>query len=142
MASMDVQTRRPERLLAAAAPAGTLVLAAAAMGLVITVDPNESGHYPTCPFLWATGLYCPGCGSMRVIHALGHGHLGQALGLNLLTVACLPVIGWLWWRWASERVGLRPPAKPIPAPLIWALLVVIVAFTVLRNTPAGAALAP
>lgn len=29
---------------------------------VASVDPNASGHYPTCPFLQATGWWCPGCG--------------------------------------------------------------------------------
>ena len=33
---------------------------AAAVGYVAAVDPNESGHYPTCPFLAVTGLLLPG----------------------------------------------------------------------------------
>jgi hypothetical protein len=34
----------------------------AATTYVGAVDPNEGGHYPACPFLALTGLYCPACG--------------------------------------------------------------------------------
>lgn len=37
------------------APAGVLVAAAAVVAFVAVVDPNEQGHYPTCPFLALTG---------------------------------------------------------------------------------------
>ena len=39
------------------------------------VDPNQPGHYPTDPFLAITGLYCPGCGTLRALHALARGDL-------------------------------------------------------------------
>ncbi len=31
----------------------------AAFAYVGTVDPNAPGHYPVCPLLHYTGLYCP-----------------------------------------------------------------------------------
>jgi hypothetical protein len=48
-----------------AAPAAVAAGALAAAALVHVVDPNDSGNYPTCPFLALTGRFCPGCGSLR-----------------------------------------------------------------------------
>ena len=42
-------------LTSVAGPLGVAALAAAAVGVVAAVDPNEAGHYPTCPFLSLTG---------------------------------------------------------------------------------------
>ena len=67
MHTVNAESRRvtqsvPSRL---AAPAGVLAAVAAAFAYVGTVDPNEPGHYPVCPLLRFTGLYCPGCGGLR-----------------------------------------------------------------------------
>ncbi|MEJ2068687.1 MAG: DUF2752 domain-containing protein, partial [Deltaproteobacteria bacterium] len=44
-------------------------------GIVILYffKPGQSPIYPPCPFHLITGLYCPGCGSLRALHALFHG---------------------------------------------------------------------
>lgn len=112
------------------------------LGYVAAVDPNVPGHYPTCPFRTLTGLSCPGCGTLRAMHALANGHLGAAAGLNVLAVAALPVLGWLWWRPVRARWRGEPPPRPVPAPLIWGLCCLVVGFGVIRNLPVGAALAP
>ena len=123
-------------------PVGVAVIAVASVAVVAVVDPNEPGHYPTCPFLAVTGLFCPGCGSLRAVHALAHGDIGQAAGLNILTVlAILPlVVVWAAWLQRSWRGTQR--TSVLPAPALWALLVAVCAFAVLRNLPIGAALAP
>ena len=58
---------------AAAVPAGVLAAVAGAFAYVGTVDPNEPGHYPVCPLLRLTGVYCPGCGGLRSAYAFVHG---------------------------------------------------------------------
>lgn len=129
IARLSTVRSRP-RLLA---PAGVLVAAVAVVGCVSTVDPNETGHYPTCPFLALTGYQCPGCGTLRMIHALCHGHLGTAFGLNPLSFVMLPVLVAGWVRWTVAVGGGRPMgrlATPMP---IWTLLGVVIVFWISRN---------
>ena len=129
-------------LTSLAGPLGVAALAAAAVGVVAAVDPNEAGPYPTCPFLSLTGLACPGCGSLRAVHALAHGDVGAALSLNLLTVLAIVPLVVIWARWlVRTRTGVLR-STVAPAPLLWGLLVLVVAFGVLRNLPAVAWLAP
>ena len=116
-----------------------------AVGYLAVVDPNQPGHYPTCPLLLLTGRYCPGCGGLRAIHDLSHGQLTAALSSNLLVVIAVPVLVGLWLDWTRKRLsgkvsGLRFPVDP--SLLGWTSLLVVVAFWVLRNLPATSWLAP
>ncbi|MBA8955103.1 DUF2752 domain-containing protein [Actinomadura namibiensis] len=125
-----------------AVPAGVLALAVGAVAYVGAVDPNQPGHYPTCPFLLLTGLQCPGCGSLRTLHALAHGDVGTALGLNVLTVAMVPVLAFFWARWAVARARGVPTRRKAGDPrAIWGLFAVVVVFWVVRNLPFGTFLA-
>ncbi|HUR76168.1 MAG TPA: DUF2752 domain-containing protein [Sporichthya sp.] len=124
--------------------APVLHLAAVAATLVVAVrSPEESGHYPTCPFLAITGWWCPGCGSLRAVHALAHGDVGTAIDRNVLTVAAIPFAAIAWVMWLVRRTRpQRPPGRGVPAPAIWAGLILLVAFGVFRNTGPGAWFAP
>lgn len=124
-----------------ASPLATAVAAVGAAATLLAFDPNEPGHYPTCPFLATTGLHCPGCGTLRAVHALLHGDVGRAVDLNLVTVVMLPVLGWAWSRWTVARRR----GDPAPAPPAWFGYVVAGALTVFwvaRNLPPFAWLAP
>ncbi|MFC7733202.1 DUF2752 domain-containing protein [Actinomadura keratinilytica] len=81
---------RRSRGRALVGPGIVLAAAAAGVALVSVVDPHEPGHYPTCPLLWATGLYCPGCGGLRMVNSLTHGRVGEAFGLNPWRSCCCP----------------------------------------------------
>lgn len=121
-----------------AAPLAALAAAAAAVTVVGAVDPEQSGHYPSCPFLALTGQFCPGCGGLRAVHALTRGDLGTAIDRNVLVVAAVPVLAVLWVRWLHQPTrAFRPPVAAL-----WTLLVAVLAFWVLRNVPAGSWLAP
>lgn len=125
------------------APYAVLATVAAAAAYVAAVDPGRPGHYPTCPFLAITGCYCPGCGTLRMVHALTHGHLAEAFGRNALGFLTLPVLAYLWVRWAAAARRGRPLRSRVLNP--WAIIaftVVTVVFWVVRNLPAGHALAP
>ncbi|MEE1930476.1 DUF2752 domain-containing protein [Streptomyces sp. TRM 70351] len=129
---------RPFRFGPRAVPlAGAAVLGAAA-AYVAAVPPGEPVRYPPCPVLRHTGLLCPGCGGLRAAHALLHGHLGTAAGANALVVAGVVVLAVLGARWL-----LRPDRPPVPRPgWAYAAGALTLLFTVARNLPAGAALAP
>jgi Protein of unknown function (DUF2752) len=137
-----VPARLQSRAGTLAAPVLAAMAALAACALVTVVDPNEPGHYPTCPFHALTGLWCPGCGSLRAIHAIGHGHLREALGFNILTVAALPLLGVLWAAWARRSWHGSPRSRAANPRWLWGLLVLVLVFWVVRNLPVGEALAP
>lgn len=119
-----------------AGPLATAAVSVAALALVATVDPHEAGHYPTCPSLWLTGWYCPGCGSLRALHDLAHLDLMGALSMNPLAVVVVP---WLLWRWIGWMLSVSGrPLKRSPAPG-WALYLLaagMVLYGVARNIPA------
>jgi hypothetical protein len=116
---------------------------AGASAYVAAIDPGEPGHYPTCPFYAVTGYYCPGCGTLRMVHALTHGHVGEAFGRNALTFLTLPALAFLWVRWAiASRRGWPMRARLVQPWAIGVFAVVTLVFWVVRNLPAGHALAP
>jgi hypothetical protein len=130
------------RLASLTGPVSALAASAAAFAVLALVDPNQPGHYPTCPFLRLTGLWCPGCGSLRALHALSDGDITGAAGLNVLTLASLPLLAVIWVRWAKRSWAGAPRPSPAPAQLVWGLAALAVVFAVVRNLPFGAALAP
>ncbi|WP_460365191.1 DUF2752 domain-containing protein [Actinocorallia lasiicapitis] len=138
-----MQGRRKARVAAMAAPVGIAVGTLVAFGYVGAVDPNEAGHYPTCPLLAMTGVFCPGCGGLRMAHAIAQGNLAEAASRNLLAFVLIPVAIYLWglwtvatWRGTPVRTRLGSRAAVIT------LLVAVVVFSVVRNLPFGGWLAP
>ncbi len=121
-----------ERLRSAA----FLFLVLGALGFLCLFNPASTSIYPTCPFFWVTGCYCPGCGSLRALHQVARGHLATALGLNPLMVLSLPFLGYH----ALSQAKLAVTGSPLKSVFvgsrpIWALLVLILAYWVLRNLP-------
>jgi hypothetical protein len=139
-APAGVATRR--RLAGVVHPLVLAGGAAAAFAVVALVDPNQPGHYPVCPFLLVTGHFCPGCGSLRAMHALSRGDLPAALGLNVLTVLALPLLAYWWLRWLGRSVTGAPRPAPRHPALVWGLLALVAVFWLVRNLPVGSALAP
>jgi hypothetical protein len=137
---MNLTTTRP---VSVAAPLAVLAGGVAAVVVVATIDPEEPGHYPTCPFLSVTGWWCPGCGSLRAVHALAHGDIGTAIDRNVLTVLAVPALVLAWVAWLRRTVTGRPRSRwAAPPAALWGLLATVVAFWVLRNVPVGSWLAP
>jgi hypothetical protein len=128
--------RSRSRVRAAAAP---FAVAAGALGvgaLLGTVDPHVPGFYPVCPSYALTGLYCPGCGTLRALHDLWHLDLAGAWSMNPLAVLALPFLVASWLAWARRAVTGAPRRWISPPWVPRALLLVVLAFWVLRNVPA------
>jgi len=108
-------------------------------GIAITyflyaVDPSGSTLYLPCPFHALTGLYCPGCGSLRALHSLLHGEVLIACGFNPLTLLSLPYVGYCFLSYATGAVRGKPlPAFFVSANVIWIFLGFVIIFWVLRN---------
>ena len=130
------------RLPGVTAPLATLAVGATALTTLAVRDPEQPGHYPVCPFHAMTGLWCPGCGSLRAIHALAHGDLATALHRNVLVLPALAYLAVAWVGWLAHSLGKPRSSRVTPPSALWCVLVVVVAFAVLRNLPATAFLAP
>ncbi|WP_416978505.1 DUF2752 domain-containing protein [Streptomyces sp. T028] len=125
-----------------AVPAGILAAVAGAFTYVGAVDPNEPGHYPVCPLLRVTGLYCPGCGGLRSAHAFVHGDVLTALHANALAVAGYLVLAVVWTVWVVRAARGRPLRIDLGPVLMWSLGALVLVFTVVRNLPFGGWLHP
>jgi hypothetical protein len=101
------------------------------------LDPATHGFYPQCMFHRVTGLNCPGCGGLRALHQLAHGHLATAFRYNALVVLGLPIAA----VWAVRKIWPGSPAalstiETYRAPFwLWTLVVVMVVFGIVRNLP-------
>lgn len=125
-----------------AAPLAAFAAIGAAFVYVGSVDPNEPGHYPACPLLELTGLYCPGCGGLRTAHALAHGEFATALSSNATAVAAIAVFAGFWVFWVVRAVRARPVVLHLVPWQMWTVGGLALVFTVVRNLPFGEVLAP
>ena len=107
---------------------GVLLVLGTAACIVLLLVPPGSPHakwLPRCMFHQMTGLYCPGCGATRALSAMLHGDVLASLHNNLLLFPLLALIVFL----------LMKPQTAIRRPVAVAIVVIVVAFTVLRNIP-------
>lgn len=108
----------------------------AATFILYFFNPSTSGVYPPSPFRALTGLYCPGCGTLRALHHLLHGHIITAFGLNPLMMLALPYLIYSYISYSAPVILEREiPQIFIKANWIWLILKVILAYWVLRNIP-------
>ena len=111
------------------------VAAVAGVALLFAFDPNAPGSpWPGCLFRAFTGLYCPGCGMTRMLHALVHGDVAGAASMNVLALLGLPVLAALATEQLVQRRLLHGRLRAVVfngrAWVIAALL-----FGLLRNLP-------
>lgn len=115
--------------------AGAALLAPVGVWLLLNFDPNAADSpFPPCMFRLFTGYYCIGCGLTRALHALVHGDVVGAFGMNPLAMVILPLVplliahssGW------QPRV-LQPLMRVVMEPKLW--LVVLPVYWIARNLP-------
>ena len=104
---------------------GVPLLLGGAACLAYWIEPGQTPWLPGCLFHWATGLYCPGCGNTRALHALVHGRVGEAIDFNVLL---LPTLVYLLvlscWPQVARKQGLN-----------WGIVWAVGLFFLLRNLP-------
>ena len=118
----------------------SLTCGAAGVAGDVAFDPVHR-HVPLCPFRAITGWDCPFCGSLRAVDRLVHGQVDAALQANAVLVLALPLLAWMWFDSAARRAtGQRPRHAPRWA--VAAGVLVLAAFTVVRNLPSMSVLRP
>jgi hypothetical protein len=116
--------------------AGLVAAAAAGAAVLFFFDPARCAIYPVCPWHALTGWDCPGCGTLRAMHQLSHGHWAAAWRLNPLAVALLPAGLWLGLReLAWQTCGKKWPGLVTRPFFGWALLALVIVFGIVRNLP-------
>lgn len=109
---------------------GTGALVVGGLAYVGIGNPHSpSFGFPTCPFHAVTGLYCPGCGGLRMTHDLLHGDLAAAFVDNVFLLVGLPLLLiWIAVRWRRGQQWATVPTLTVigVAAVIW---------TVVRNLP-------
>jgi hypothetical protein len=126
---------------------GPTLLAGAVLGASVLLhvrDPHRGGSWGYCPWLLLTGTYCPGCGGLRAVNDLTNGDVAAAASSNLLFVVSIPFLVLAWVRTMANRWRgvVRPISSNRHVLLACSFAAVALAFCVLRNTSAGAWLAP
>ena len=89
---------------------GLAILGFTTLIVLFAHDPANSMFYPPCPFRALTGFYCPGCGTLRALHQLLHGHLVAAFWLNPLAALLLPFLGYA----SLCSIVLAGTSRPLP----------------------------
>lgn len=89
--------------------------------------------FPKCPFFWATGLKCPGCGTQRAIHQLLHGDIGAAFQYNAAMVLSIPLLVFLFSASLLQDKFPRYYRTSHNPVFSWILMACILLWWVLRN---------
>jgi hypothetical protein len=137
---LAVRPSRPERMRGPVLTAAGVGVATMALRLR---DPHVSHSWGVCPLYALTGVYCPGCGGLRGVNDLTHGHVGAAASSNLLLVLAIPFAAYCFSRWTRATWRGRDVSviPPLPRAVALGLGALVVVFWVLRNLP-GSWLAP
>jgi Protein of unknown function (DUF2752) len=102
--------------------------------LLYLVNPHRHQVFFPCPLHATTGLYCPACGGLRMVHDVLHGDFVLALHDNALALAAVAagLAAWLYWTVCLLR---GRPAQVRPSWLSPAIILALVVWTVVRNLP-------
>ena len=110
----------------------TATVVVAGLIVLFIFDPENTVWMPHCPSHMLTGFDCPGCGTLRALHALMHGDVAAAWRYNAALFFALPIMA---------IVAIAPYTRP-HSPLRrfadsrWtpiAVFIALVAWTIFRN---------
>lgn len=112
-----------------------LLLGLVGLYLVNLIDPLGRSLTLPCVMHEATGLHCPGCGGTRAVDALARGDLASALTQNILLVSVVPMAFLACCIMTIRGISPLAMVARIPARGLWAIFVLLVLYTILRNLP-------
>lgn len=91
---------------------------------------------PRCPFFWATGFYCPGCGTTRGLHRLLHGDIIGALHANVLMIITVPYVLHRFLDYLAVKIlGIKLPEITLSPVWVKILACFAIVFWIVRNIP-------
>ena len=119
-----------------AGPLVAVLLAGTVVVVLFRFDPAATRWFPRCPSNLITGYHCPGCGTLRALHALLHGDLAGAFSFNLAAVLTLPLLVY----YGASSVAVRRGREPLPGcrrlgKSGWWIAGIFLIYAVLRNLP-------
>jgi hypothetical protein len=83
------------------------------------IDPETAAYIPVCPCRLLTGLYCPGCGSLRAIHAITRLRFDRAFAYNSLFVVLSPLLLWYFANQFSDCIPGTGQDQVLSAARAW-----------------------
>lgn len=109
---------------------GTGVVLAGSLAYIGIGDPhNPKFLFPACPFKAMTGLNCPACGGLRMVHDVLHGDFAAAVVDNVFVLVGLPLLlAWIVLRRRQDRPWATTSTLVV-------ILVAAITWTVVRNLP-------
>ncbi|MDR1964896.1 MAG: DUF2752 domain-containing protein [Planctomycetaceae bacterium] len=111
------------------------ILCATGLVILFLKHPSDSWLMPRCPFHVLTGLYCPGCGSLRAMYYLLHGHFSVSFRYQPLLVPFLLVILFVGGKRIYEIYNNSTVSFKHELLFYKIFLLVICLFFVMRNIP-------
>jgi hypothetical protein len=122
-------------------PSGPWTLAGVALcgcAVVSLVDPTRHMVTPPCPMRALTGWWCPLCGATRAASRVLRGDLVGAFHFNAVFLLLMPVALAVWAAMAFPgRLRWLDPVRARNTPILLGVGAVLIAFTIVRNTPLG-----
>lgn len=115
-----------------------LLLAGAVLFLYYKINPSSPASiFPSCPSRSVFGIYCPGCGSQRAIHALLHGDFSLAWSFNPVLVILLPLSLILAIQFVLRHIfGYNWRIRLFEYnPFLYGLFLLLILYMILRNIP-------
>ena len=107
---------------------------------IFAVAPFWAQHgFGICIFHEMTGLECPLCGMTRAFYAISHGHFGQAIHLNALSLVLYFSLAVLLMRDSLQLLaGVRIPTPALlrrqrPVVYLTISFLVLTAYSIARN---------
>ena len=119
----------------------TCVVLFCAVFLLYRLNPFQNPFVPACSFYSFTNLYCPGCGMTRALHAVLHGHPGEAFAYNVMWPLLLLFVIGSFSLWFQFLITGKSPFQPVNRlfgkyPSIgWIIVILLFSFWIMRNIP-------